>query len=357
MKNKKSSNTNLDDIIGKSISFIGQKGVPAEFTGTSGVEFYVEYRACGLVKKGISVTCYVRNWATPKDQTEYCGINLIHLPTINTKHLDTAVHALISSVHACFTNTETVWYQASGPALFSFIPKFFGKKIIVTIHTLEWKRDKWGPFARLVLRLGEQTGAKTADSLVAVSEDLADYLMHTYNRRVVVDLPIVNPVKRLKPDIITKKYGLKSNDYVLYLGRFVPEKRIEWLVAVYKQIKPMGIKLVLAGGSSHSDIYENTIKESVSGTRPSIAKSIILTGYVFGQEKQELLCNCRALVLPSSLEGNPTVVYEASEYDKPCVVSDRLKRQLAGLGSDIIYFNHNSIEDLRIQLEKYLLMP
>lgn len=290
------------------IAFIGQKGIPAEFIGTSGIEFYVEQHAKRLVQKGKKVDCYVRNWAAPSRVTEFQEIQLIHIPTINTKHLDAAVHSFLSSIHVCFTNADTVWYQAIGPAFFSFIPKLFGKKIIVTSHALDWKRDKWSPLAKFLLKASEIIAVACSDTFIVVSQDLQKYYLKKYNKKSFIDPLEIESITKIRPSIITKKYGLKGNDYILYMGRFVPEKRIEWLIDAYKQIHPKGIKLVLSGGSSHTDEYEQKLRLLARND-----DNILFTGYVFGKEKQELLSNCRLFVLPSSLEGNPVVLQELPE--------------------------------------------
>ena len=323
----------------KTIAFIGQKGIPAEFIGTSGVEFYVEQKATQLQKRGHHVICYVRNWATPKNIRSYQGVQIIHLPSINTKRLDTVSHSLLASLHACFTDADTVWYHASGPALFSFLPRIFGKNVVVTIHTLEWKREKWGPLAQAVLKFGERVGVASADTLFAVSQDIADHLKNTYKKDVLVDEPVVKKKKHAPPSIITDKYGLKGNDYILYLGRFVPEKRVEWLINAYKEIQRKGMKLVLAGGASFTDGYEKKLRAMSVGD-----KNILFTGWVFGKEKEELLSNCRFFVLPSSLEGNPVIIYEAQQYDRLCIVPDVLKRTIPR-SAGILYFQHDNRVD------------
>ena len=334
----------------KHIAFIGQKGIPAEFAGTSGVEFYVEHHAKELVKQGKRVDCYVRNWATPKRLNEYDGIKLIHVPTINTKHLDAAVHSLLSSLRASFSEADTVWYQAIGPAAFSFIPKMFGKKIIVTSHALDWKREKWGLFAKKVLKFSERIAVSCADTLVVVSNDLREYYLKQYNKQTVVDLPSFERKPTVRPDIIIKKYGLKGNDYILYMGRFVPEKRIDWLIEAYKEIHPKGIKLVLSGGSSHSDKYEKQLYEMAKNNN-----SIVFTGYVFGKEKRELLRNCKLFVLPSSVEGNPTVLNELPKTIS-VIIADN-SSAFSRTKQNIFPFQHNSrqlfIRALEIRVKSY----
>ncbi|MFZ2024779.1 MAG: glycosyltransferase family 4 protein [Microgenomates group bacterium] len=306
----------------KRVAFIGQKGIPAEFTGTSGVEFYVEQKAKRLVRLGVSVTCYVRSWATPRAKKTYQGIQLIHIPTIKTKHFDAFVHSLLSSIHVCFTSVDTVWYQATGPAFFSLIPKLFGKKIFVTIHALDWKRDKWGWTARLLLRMAEHTVTHLTNTLFVVSEDLKTYFRTTYKKETTIDRVTFQPYKKITPDIIAKKYDVHGNDYILYLGRFVPEKRIEWLIEAYAKLQPKNVKLILAGGESNSKQYYAFLQKLTKNNT-----NILFTGYVFGKEKQELLTNCRLFVLPSAVEGDPIVIKELHN-NTYVLMSNELKKTI-----------------------------
>jgi glycosyltransferase involved in cell wall biosynthesis len=304
----------------KRLAIIGVKGMPPEFLGTSGVEFYVAQRIPVLIKEGVYIDCYVRSWATPLSIKTYRGARLIHITAIATKYFDAVSHSFISTVRAVLSPIDTVWYHASGPSMFSFLPRILGKRVVVTIHTLEWKRKKWNPLAKYVLHMSEWVAAKSATTLVAVSDDIATYLSTTYKREILVDAPLTPTHKRAAPDIIQRKYGLKGHDYVLYLGRFVPEKRVEWLINAYQLIHPKKTRLVLAGGASFSEHYEKTLRRLVGNN-----ENIIFTGWVFGKEKEELMQNCELFVLPSSLEGNPMVLHELPKNTN-VLISDVIAR-------------------------------
>jgi len=333
------------------VSFIGQKGIPAEFIGTSGVEFYVEQKAVGLTKKRTKVSCYVRNWATPKQQTTYRGVKLIHIPTIQTKHFDALIHSLLSSIHVCFTDVDSVWYQAIGPSFFSFLPKIAGKKIIITIHGLDWKRAKWNRIAQLFLKLCEKIAVKNADKLIVVSDDLQTYYQTYYQKKSVVDTPIAEHHKKEKPNIITVKYGLLGNDYLLYMGRFVPEKRIEWIIEAYQKLHQTNLKLVLAGGASFTESYEQMLIKYAEKN-----PNIIFTGWVFGKEKSELLSNCRLFILASAIEGNPTVIKEIKLFGRPSVIPDNLKNTIpTHQRRNIFFFHYASRNDLYSTIKKCLM--
>ena len=330
------------------VAILGIKGLPPEFPGTSGIESYVAERIPSLVESGKKVTCYVRAWATPRTERHYLGATLVRIPSVRTKQLDAMSHTLLSTLLACVSDADTVWFHASGPALFAFLPRFVGKRVFFTLHTLEWKREKWGAVARLLLRIGEWVGVRSASACFVVSRDLARYVKETHHKKSIVDEPKEHIYAPTAPKIIRKRYNLKGKDYILYLGRFVPEKRIEWLIRAYSHVRPKGVRLVIAGGEGYGNAYEKKIKHG------SVTNSdIIFVGWVFGKEKEELLGNCLLFVLPSSIEGNPMVLKEVPWHAR-ILISDRLAKTIHT--NCLAYtFHHDSETDFSKQFRRALL--
>ena len=126
---------------------------------------------------------------------------------------------------------------------------------------------------------------------------------------------VSNHIER-KPQIIKNKFGLDKDEYILFLGRLVPEKGIKYLIAAFKQVDT-NKKLVIAGGSSDTSEFENEMKELAKDD-----KRILFTGFVQGQELEELYSNAYVYVLPSDLEGMPLSLLEAMSYGNCCLVSD-----------------------------------
>src|SRR5436309_685499 len=80
-----------------------------------------------------------------------------------------------STIHAVFGDSDIVHYHCLGPALFSFLPRWFGKKTVVTVQGLDWQRRKWGRIASAVLQLGEWASIKLPDLTMVVSRTLQQY--------------------------------------------------------------------------------------------------------------------------------------------------------------------------------------
>jgi len=112
-------------------------------------------------------------------------MRVVRLPTIRSKHLETLVHTLLSTVHACFSNNQVVHYHTMGPSLFSFFPRLFGKRTVVTVQGLDWQRKKWRWFARHALRLGEWASARLPNRTIVVSRTLQKYYRLRYSKETV----------------------------------------------------------------------------------------------------------------------------------------------------------------------------
>jgi len=318
------------------IAIIGPKGIPKDFFGSGGVETYVEQQLLNMVKEGKQITCYVRRWASRPYGSSYRGIKRIILPTINTTSLDTLSYSFLASLHASVSKANIVWYHGIGPSFFSFIPKLFGKRVYTTIHALDWKREKWGIFAQLFLRLCERVTLIFSDKLFVVSTQLQIYYTHKHYRTIVEKYAVsLQPI--VQPNIILHKYHLRKNTYVLYMGRFVPEKRIDWLIRASTKLPRLCF--VLSGGTSHSDSYVQRLEKMPRSS------NVIFTGYVLGREKAELLSNCKLFILPSALEGYPTSVAEAVGYKKRCLVGDFLRQEFSQKNKLLYYFKSDSFSD------------
>jgi len=331
------------------ILFIGQKGIPATF---GGVEYHVDKLSSRLAILGHEINVYVRNWYSDKNLQNYKGVRLVHMPTIKNKYLDASIHSFLCSIHAIFAKPDIIHYHAIGPSFFSFIPYLFGKKIVSTIHRLDWQTEKWGTIAKFFLKIGNYISIKVPHRTIVVSEELKHYYKNKYEKETI-HITNGKELPQLKPaELIKEKYNLKGRDYILFMGRFTPEKRIDWLIKSFLCLnknspKLRNIKLVIAGGPDTTNAYAQKLKE--------LSKSdsdIIYTGFVNGIEKEELLSNALIFVLPSYLEGFPIVLLEAKSYGLCCLVSN-ISPHREAIDDDIdgLLFNSSNLSDLILKLQ------
>lgn len=288
------------------------------------MEVVVEELATRMVKMGHEVHVYNRsghhvsgkendnkNWTR-----EYRGVRIITIPTFQNGKLNAVVYSFLATVRALFGRYDVIHYHAEGPCSMLWIPHLFGIKTVATIHGLDWQRSKWGGFATRFLLFGEKIAVKYADRLIVLSENMQRYFQDTYGREsILIPNGVTKPEVRTD-ELIRKKWGLTKDSYILFLARIVPEKGLHYLLDAYKDIET-DKKLVIAGGSSHTDGYLEEIRAKALQD-----KRILLTGFVQGELLEELYSNAYIYVLPSDVEGMPISLLEAMSYGNCCLVSD-----------------------------------
>ena len=214
------------------VAFIGGRGVVSKY---SGIETYYEEVGRRLAGAGHQVTAYCRTYFTPPGNQQK-GIQTVRLPTIRTKHLETLLHTFLSTLHVLASQCDIVHYHALGPALFSFIPRLAGKKTVVTVQGLDWQRKKWGRLASFVLQLGERAAATLPDHTIVVSRTLQKYFKDRHMAETSY-VPNGGIMRRWRGPEKILEWGLGPWEYILFLGRFSPEKGCQLLIDAYGKLQ------------------------------------------------------------------------------------------------------------------------
>lgn len=322
------------------IAMLGQKGIPATY---GGIERHVEELTTRLVERGHDVTVYCRPYYT-KMKGDYRGVKMVTTPSIRTKHLDTATHCIFSMPHILSQGYDVVHFHALGPSLFAGVPRFRGAKTVVTVHGLDWQREKWGTLATWTLRRCEYTSVYFPDRTIVVSKALREYFWEKY-RQTVAYIPNGTVTPRVRQADKIKEMGVEPGNYVLFVGRLVPEKGCHYLLDAYKRIDT-DAELIVAGGTSFSTDYVESLHEAAG-------ENVRFLGYVYGDVLDELYSNARAFVLPSDIEGLPIALLEAMSFGNCCLTSD-IPENLEVLGDCGVTFKHGDVGDLADKLGKLL---
>ena len=332
------------------IAMFGHKRIPSR---EGGVEIVVKELATRMSKEGHKVTCYNRGGHhvsgsefDTEEKTEFHGVKIKTVPTIEKKGLAAVSASFFAAICSAFGNYDVVHIHAEGPASFCWLPRLMGKKVIVTIHGLDWQREKWnGGFASKYIHFGERMAAKWADKIIVLSREVQKYFKDEYGRNTVFIPNGVTRAEKHNADLISQKFGLQKDAYILYLGRIVPEKGEHYLIQAFKQIET-DKKLVIAGGASDTDDYLKSLKELASGE-----ERIIFTGFVQGELLQELYSNAYVYVLPSDLEGMPLSLLEAMSFGNCCLTSD-IPECTEVIGHHGVSFKKGNVSDLKEKLQE-----
>ena len=331
------------------IAIFGHKRIPSR---EGGVEIVVEELGTRLVQKGYHVTCFNRRGHhvsgaqfDKKAVHEYKGIDIRYVFTIEKKGFAALTASFFAALRTAFGNYDVVHIHAEGPAFFSWLPKLFGKRVVCTIHGIDWAREKWkNGLASKFIYMGERCAVRFADEIIVLSKGVQKYFMETYGRETHFIPNGVNRPEVREAKLITDHFGLEKDSYILFLGRLVPEKGIRYLVEAFKNVKT-DKKLVIAGGSSDTDSFMEELKELAKGD-----DRILFTGFVQGAMLDELYSNAYIYTLPSDLEGMPLSLLEAMSYGNCCLVSD-IPECAEVVEDKALIFKKSDVEDLQEKLQ------
>jgi len=324
------------------IVYIVLKGMPLG----GGIEKYTEEVGSRLVRMGHEVTVYVMRHYGAQDG-EYKGMLIKSVPTLRKKSLEKMVASCMASLaQISEKQVDIVHMHAFGPAMFGFIPRLQGRKVVTQGHGLEWKRSKWSWAGRMFLKMTEIPSVRCAHAMTAVSRVQQEYIHKEYGLDCVYLPTGVNPPTPERPDRILQ-YGLKGQDYILFAARLVREKGAHYLIEAYSRLGTE-VKLVIAGDAEHEEGYKAELRHLAGGNN-----RIIFPGFVTGKELHELFTNCRLFVLPSEVEGLPTALLEAMSYGS-CVLASDIPENLEALCGYGYTFRNMDVTDLADRLQ-YLL--
>lgn len=274
-----------------------------------GVEQVVAALGPRLVARGCAVTVFCRSRYN-RHGDRFGGMDLVDVPTVYTKHLEAIVHTGLSMPRAA-RGFDVVHVHAVGNALWSFVPRWWGVPTVVTVHALDWQREKWGRVARGALRAGAWAAGRCADAIITVSEETRA----TFAPSAVPVVRIPNGVDAPAPEPLAAAGapGLEPG-FFLYLGRLVPEKNLETLLRAHTRAAT-GRKLVITGSHGHAPAYFEHL-------RATAGPDVVFTGPKFGPAKAALLHHAAAFCTPSRLEGLPLSVLEAMACGRCVLASD-----------------------------------
>lgn len=291
-----------------------------------GVERHCEELYPRIAAKGHEVVAAVRAPYQTYDGERWRGVAFVSIDCPTSTRFEAITHTFKAMLAARRHKPDIVHIHAIGPSLLAPLGRFLGMRIVSTHHGHDYNREKWGGFAKRMLKLGEWLGCKFSNRVIVISESIRNVLAekHGCERTTVIPNGVTVRARVSTTDYL-ERLGVEPGGYVLAVSRLVPEKGLHDLIEAFEHA-PEGMKLVIAGDSDHDSEYKRKLVETAEQN-----ERIIMPGYVRGNDLAELYSHARLFVLPSYHEGLPIVALEAMSYGLPLLLSDIVPNKDVGL--------------------------
>ena len=320
------------------LALIGSRGLPADLPKAGGGERETEAKAVRLAQRGHQVTVYCRWHYNRHPATPYCGVNIISLPSIPTKNLDTLSHSLFSTLHVLFRNTaDIVSYHGMGNGVLLPLLKLGRKKSVVYMDGIDWDRPKWGKLAQFILKMGAGLAYRMADAVYVdnrVSQRIFAQLFGCESLVITLAADLWEP----PGNDLLPSFGLNSEQYILFVGVLRPDKGVHLLIEAYRGLDTT-LPLVIIGDNPQEPKYVQRLKNTADSR-------VRFLGYAYGQAARQLFANCYMYVQPSVMEGNSPALMSAMACGR-CVVVNGIEQNLETIGDAGVAIAPNDVNSLR----------
>ncbi|MBC2843850.1 glycosyltransferase family 4 protein [Winogradskyella flava] len=327
------------------IIVLGTRGIPNVL---GGVETHCEQLYPRIAAQGHNITVITRTpYVVDKTKKHHSGVNLKHIYAPKHKSLEAVVHTFLGVLYAAYKRPDILHIHAVGPMLLTPLAKLFGLKVVITNHGPDYDRQKWGKSAKILLKTGERFGTIFANKVIVISNVINSILKKKYNRKdaVLIYNGVIIPKPTADIDYI-KSIGVKKDNYLIAVGRFVEEKGFSDLIKAYKAIN-VPYKLVLVGNADHETTYSKRLKNE------AIDAGVILTGFIKGEALHQIFSHAKLFIMPSYHEGLPIALLEAMSYNLNVLVSD-IPANLEIALNEKCYFEVGNIESIKSSILKTL---
>jgi len=299
---------------------MGSRGVPNRY---GGYETLMEELATRLVRDGLRVTVYCRRHLTPEGLTEFNGARLAVLPTVRTKHLETPIHTLLSTLHATAQNFDAALVVNSANALFVPILQAAGVPVALHVDGIEKRRAKWGALGRGVYALSERLATVVPDRLVTDARVIEEHYLERYGAESTAIAYGVDPEPLQLPIALRGALGIQPRKYFLYVSRFEPENNPHSVAKAYRSVGG-DLPLVMLGGAPYASRF-------IRGFTEGADRRVVFPGAIYGDGYRQLLSNALAYVQATEVGGTHPALVEAMGYGNVIVANDTPEnREVAG---------------------------
>ena len=311
------------------VAILGTRGGPAAH---GGFETLAERLALELVARGWRVEVYCQV-SEPTPPSVWRGIDLIPVRVRGEGALSTIAFDLKCTLRAVVRPALPL-VLGYNTALFSLLYRLAGRRSVMNMDGIEWRRDRWSRPAKAWFWLNERLGSLFSTHLVADHPEIARHLARsTAAARITTIAYGADPIAQV-PATALAPYGVTPGNYALVVARVVPENLVLQVVRAWSETGP-GLPLVVLGKLSETDPYHRAVRDAA-------APGVIFAGAVYeAGTVAALRRHARFYIHGHTVGGtNPSLV-EALGAGSPVLAHDNpFNRWVAGEGA--AYFGDES---------------
>lgn len=295
---------------------------PFFYPHIGGVESHVQTLSEKLVGNGHDVTVYTSNFGNLKEREVYHGINVIRVKQTRELFYTPITPSLKK---AMAQEKYDVVHAHTPPPLSAYYAARAVKKsktpFVVTYHCDLQLPGVIGSLATTVYKvtLGRFTFKQTHRIIVHTKTYGATSRI-LWNFDVSVIPSAVNPQRFTEPvdsQSVISRHGLEGKKLVLFVGRIVPHKGLDYLIDS-AEFTPKDVCYLIVGRGDYLGALRRKAREK------GVDKRIFFTGKVTSKKLPSYYAAADVFVLPSisRLEAFGLVVLEAMASAKPVIISD-----------------------------------
>lgn len=215
------------------IAILGTRGIPNNY---GGFEQFAEYISTGLVKKGHHVTVYNPHFH-PYKLTEFKGVNIIVINSPEEKigSIANFVYDYKCLKDAAERNFDIIYeagYATCSP--FFYLLKSTNTRLITNMDGLEWKRSKWGFFAKRVMKFLEKLAVKRSHYLVSDNQGIQEYYRESFNKESFF-IPYGADININHDRNDLSGFKVTADDFFIIIARMEPENNIDIILKAYQK--------------------------------------------------------------------------------------------------------------------------
>ena len=320
------------------IAIVGTRGIPNRY---GGFERFAEQISSTFADHGHQVTVYCRRAFTHPDDVYDKRVRRVIVPSLHQKHLDTWVSTFFAAVHVAFSDNDVVLLCNVANSPFAYIPRLFGKPVVLNVDGLDRKREKWAGLGAQVLHFCEWMSSFSSSQLVTDAKAIHDYYLAKYKSESVV---IGYGSEMPAGDYNLNGMNLEAGRYVLYVSRLEPENNPDLVLRSWREVRS-DWPLVMVGDNRYDPGYLERLK-SMGDER------VRFPGAIYGDGYWALQKHAGIFVFACEIGGVHPALIEAMAAGNPVLYLDTPEN--AETAGDVAVRYDKSEDDLRAKLQVLL---